>query len=79
MDMKMYMLIFKIYPCWWIGKKSEVVIKWRQLLEKVGNSYYENQQEKEVVLKKKVMEQLWNSYKGNSYEIGRLENEVVIS
>jgi len=29
MDMKRHMLIFNIYSCWCIGKKTETVIKWR--------------------------------------------------
>ncbi len=27
--MKKHVLILFSYPCWWVGKKNEVVIKWR--------------------------------------------------
>jgi hypothetical protein len=34
MDVKRHMLKFLSYPCWWIGGKNEVVIKWKELLER---------------------------------------------
>jgi hypothetical protein len=39
MDMNKHLLIYFSYPCWWIGKKSEVVTKWRYLSEKVEDNY----------------------------------------
>jgi hypothetical protein len=35
MDMKRYKLIFFFsYPCWWIGKKSEIIIKLEVVIKK---------------------------------------------
>jgi hypothetical protein len=31
--------LFFSNPCWWIRKKSEIVIRWRYLLRKVRDNY----------------------------------------
>ncbi len=57
------MLVFFSYPCWWIGKKSEVVIN--------GDSYQESW---EIVLRKFIKEIVIKK----KNEVVMFENEVVI-
>ncbi len=62
MDLKGHMLNFVSYQCWWIGKKSEIVIKWRQLIKKGSNYLLKNDEvrlENEIV----ISEIVWQPYK----------------